>query len=277
MVLVDVGNSRATFCEVEKERFEAASRAANGGCSDILKLTSPLLDKAKISHLKTKTLCEMVKSNSVFAKKIHFVSVNCEFNETLKAAKNEQFCDLAPRVKAAFGALASRYAGLGVDRMAACLGVKAAVVVDAGSAITADIVRDELSKSNLVLTTEVGEPQTKQRHLGGGIMPGFTALSEAFKAVSPKLDLPYNEEISLEEMPLNTQDAISFGALSAACGFVLSFAAKFEELPLVFTGGNGEILQNGFEKLLKTLNLSRELKFDDKLVFRGMLRSLLKD
>lgn len=276
MVLVDVGNSRATFCEVEKERFEAAKRAANGGCSDILKLVTPLLDEAKISHLKTQTLCEMVKSNSVFAKKMHFVSVNCEFNETLKAAKNECFCDLAPRVKATFGAFASRYAGLGVDRMAACLGVREAVVVDAGSAITADIVRYELSKSNLVLTTQAGESQ-KQRHLGGGIMPGFTALGEAFKAVSPKLDLPYNEGISLEEMPLNTQDAISFGALSAACGFVLSFAAKFEELPLVFTGGNGLILQSGFEKLLKTLNLSRELKFDGKLVFRGMLRSLLKD
>ncbi|RUM69670.1 MAG: pantothenate kinase, partial [Sulfurovum sp.] len=62
------------------------------------------------------------------------------------------------------------YKTMGVDRKALCLSHESGVFIDAGSAITVDVVE-------------------KGRYMGGFILPGLKAYLESYKAISPVLDV----------------------------------------------------------------------------------------
>ncbi|MGP1449862.1 MAG: type III pantothenate kinase [Wolinella sp.] len=167
---------------------------------------------------------------------IYYISVNQ--NST------KRFLELYPEAKnlAPYIALDSTYKGLGIDRVAACKGVSDGVIVDAGSAITVDIMQNGI-------------------HLGGYIMPGITAYTRTFSEISPALDVGINPALELDAIPQNTRDAISYGAINS---IVLMIQNSRKSKRLFFTGGDGKFLSRFFENAI----------FDDSIVFKGMIKTV---
>jgi len=134
------------------------------------------------------------------------------------------------------------YETMGADRKALCLSHPNGIFIDAGSAITVDIVKDGI-------------------YQGGFILPGIRAYLEAYKMISPALDTGFNRECSLASLPRTTKDSVSYGII-ASIKAVLD--GHKTDLPLYFTGGDGEWLSSLFPNS----------KFDELLVFKGMQKAL---
>lgn len=133
------------------------------------------------------------------------------------------------------------YIGLGADRAFACYAAYDGVVVDAGSAITVDIMQEGF-------------------HLGGFILPGISTLMESYPKISPRLEVGFNMGVSLNSLPQNTRDAISYGALVGIVGAIKEVSkSKF----IYLTGGDGKFLSRFFEE---------NSAVDDTLIFKGMLK-----
>lgn len=137
--------------------------------------------------------------------------------------------------------LNTNYKGLGVDRKAACFGVKNGVIVDAGSAITIDIMQEGI-------------------HKGGYILPGIGGYRK-FYADFDVLNIEFNLAVSLDDMPQNTRDAISYGFLKSV---ILSIKDTAKSSFIYFTGGDGKFLSNFFSNSV----------YDDTLVFKGMMKAI---
>ncbi len=145
---------------------------------------------------------------------VYYICVNPEVSEILKS--HPLWHDLKPMIK-----LTGSYETLGVDRQVAVLGLEGdGVVVDAGSAITVDIVTD-------------GSYQ------GGFIYPGFRAMQQAFAQISSKLDYLLNFEVTLDKIATNSQDAISYGAIAP---IVTQIKQLSEDKRLILTGGDAPLL-----------------------------------
>jgi len=146
-----------------------------------------------------------------------------------------------------FATVKKRYAGvwvgydkasnLGVDRWLAMLGARrktkeACVIVDAGSAITVDIVASD------------------GQHLGGYIVPGFDLMSRSL--FSGTSDVKVNPHASSDVSPgKSTQAAVNNGLLLMVRGLIkesLSMFASDEAPQLVFTGGDAEVVRQQFDE-----------------------------
>ncbi len=134
------------------------------------------------------------------------------------------------------------YETMGVDRKALCLSQTNGIFVDAGSAITVDIVRNGV-------------------YQGGFILPGIKAYLESYKMISPALDIELNRKCSLASLPRTTKDSVSYGIIASIKAVIDSHKTN---LPLYFTGGDGEWLSSLFPNS----------KFDELLVFKGMQKAL---
>ena len=140
--------------------------------------------------------------------------------------------------------LQGAYETMGVDRRALCLSHENGVFVDAGSAITVDIMQDG-------------------KYMGGFILPGFKAMLQAYSSISPVLETELNETISLEQLPATTKDGISYGIIASIKALIDKHS---DGKKLYFTGGDGKILSSFFE----------EATYDEMLVFNGM-RKVIKE
>lgn len=153
---------------------------------------------------------------------VYYISVNDRASEKLKE-NSKQCIDLANYLK--FDTI---YQGMGVDRKIACLGYKDAIIVDAGSAITIDIMKNSI-------------------HIGGIILPGINNLKGLYKQISPKLDYEINTKVNLDKIPLCTQDAISYSILKSIILPIKEMALKEQ---IIFTGGDGEFLSRYFDNCI---------------------------
>ncbi len=196
-------------------------------------------------------LCDIGNSNVNFLQEHKFTSLSIEeflnypsqeekifyinVNEKLKeyVATKQNFINLEPYFK--FDTI---YSGLGIDRIAACYTVDDGVVVDAGSAVSVDIISDST-------------------HLGGFILPGISYYRKIYAEISSRLKCEFNTQISLEALPQRTVDAVSYGVFK---GIYLLIKDAAHNKKLYFTGGDGQFLANFFEKSI----------YDKLLVFRGM-------
>lgn len=120
---------------------------------------------------------------------IMYISVNEDSTNTLLYAHPRCF-DLTPYLN-----IDTNYKGLGIDRIAACKAISDGVIVDAGSAITVDIMQQGI-------------------HLGGFIMPGIAKYRKMFSSISV-LDCEMNLGVDLDTFPQNTRDAVSYGMLNS--------------------------------------------------------------
>jgi len=167
--------------------------------------------------------------------KVYFISVNGEVSK--KLASLENWIDLS-----VFVDKSKYYESMGIDRVVATMGVKNALVVDAGSAITVDMVKNGV-------------------FCGGFIYPGVNAMQKTYANISPALAYSFNFECDLDIMPKNSQDAISYGYLKTLYLELIS-----HNLPIILTGGDASKLKKIF----------RDAKIDAQLIFNSM-KKIIKE
>ena len=168
---------------------------------------------------------------------LYYISVNQSLHTRLKVIGCWE--DLADRI-----VLSGAYPTMGVDRKALCLSRACGVFVDAGSAITVDVVEGGV-------------------YQGGYILAGLTATLESYRAISPALDTSLNRTISLTQLPTTTKDGISYGIIASIKALIEYHRA---DKPLYFTGGDGHFLSTFFTGS----------HYDESLVFEGM-RKVIKE
>lgn len=188
-------------------------------------------ENGKISRVKIEDF------NTNFNENVYFISVNDNLNEKIKDNKN--FINLEP-----FFEFDTIYQGLGIDRVAACYAIKDGVIVDAGSAITIDIMANFM-------------------HLGGYILPGITHSLKTYEEISPRLKVVLNSQIELEAFPQKTADAVSCGIIKPIVTMIQNIA---RDKNIYFTGGDGEFLAKFFKNGI----------YDKTLTFRAM-QKLIKE
>ncbi|ARE80347.1 type III pantothenate kinase [Campylobacter helveticus] len=200
---------------------------------DIGNSSANFLDENKYFTLSIEQFLEFKSTQ-----KIYYINVN----EKLKAHLSSQshFINLEP-----YFTFDTIYQGLGVDRIAACYTISDGVVVDAGSAITVDLV------SNFI-------------HLGGFILPGIANYKKIYAHISPRLKSEFNTQISFDAFPQKTSDALSY-AVFKGIYLLIKDVAKNEKL--YFTGGDGQFLANFFENAI----------YDKLLIFRGMKKLICEN
>ena len=123
---------------------------------------------------------------------------------------------------------------VGIDRLLAALGATkrfndwTMLIVDAGTAITIDVVQD-------------------QTFCGGAILPGLTALLETYPRISEKLPLVPLRSITESVYPgKNTEEAVLHGIYWGTIGAIRQFyEMRFTDARLVLTGGDAEYLFPG--------------------------------
>ena len=134
------------------------------------------------------------------------------------------------------------YETMGVDRRALCLSHENGIFVDAGSAITVDVV-------------ESG------RYIGGYIFPGINALLKSYEDISPVLKTELNKTILLAQLPTTTKEQISYGIIASIKALIDKHS---KGKTLYFTGGDGQFLSSFFE----------EAVYDELLVFSGVQKAI---
>jgi len=166
---------------------------------------------------------------SSITQKVYYICVNSSVQTVLDTLNN--WINLKSHVD-----ISNYYETMGVDRIFACQAIENGVIVDAGSAITVDVVKD-------------GKFQ------GGFIYPGVKAMSETYKNISPALDYSFNFNFNFNVLPKNSQDAISYGYLKSLYKEIIS-----HELPIILTGGDAQ----------KFANIFKDATVDEELIFKGM-------
>jgi type III pantothenate kinase len=168
---------------------------------------------------------------SFASKKLYYISVNEYHKQEL--SKISSWVDISGIMT-----IPGEYDGLGVDRKALCLSREDGVYVDAGSAITVDLVKDG-------------------HYQGGFILPGIHAYMKAFSTIAPVLDIELNENIDIDVLPRDTRSGVSYGVITSV---VFPIEKLSEGGQIYITGGSGKLLSKYFEKAL----------FSEMLLFEGM-------
>ena len=138
--------------------------------------------------------------------------------------------------------LESGYETMGVDRKALCLSRRDGVFVDAGSAITVDVMQNA-------------------SYEGGYILPGIKAMLESYRSISKALDVELDKDVSLTELSCTTKEQISYGIIASIKALIDKHS---DTNTLYFTGGDGKFLSNYFDNAI----------YDETLVFQGILKTI---
>ncbi len=176
-----------------------------------------------------------IKNISSIEEEFYYICVNENLKE--KISSIEFAIDLEPHFN-----LDTIYQGLGVDRIAACSAIENGIIVDAGSAITVDIMANGI-------------------HLGGYIMPGLLALQESFKNISSRLDIRINPNVDFDIIPQNSLEAVSYGVVKP---IVMMIEETKKDKKIYFTGGDGKFFAKFFKDAI----------YDSSLIFKGMLKAV---
>ncbi len=163
--------------------------------------------------------------------KFYYICVNSAYHDSLEKMQNA--INVEPKI-----ILDSKYKGLGVDRKIVCKALNNAVIIDAGSAITVDIMIEGV-------------------HKGGFITLGLQTFEKSFASISDALVFDVDEDIDLSVLPQNTKDALNFATFQSVVGAIEKVRG---DMPLVFCGGDGE----------KLLRFFKDASYHDSLVFEGM-------
>jgi len=194
-----------------------------------------IYDGEKIEHLTYEDAVNKYKEESLY-----YITVKHQLTSQIEEIK--KWKNISSSVK-----IVGEYDTMGVDRKALCLSHKNGIFVDAGSAITVDVVEDGI-------------------YMGGFILPGLKAYLESYKSISSALDVDLSEELNLTyllaHLPTTTKEQISYGIIASIKALIdkHSDGKKSNNRKLYFTGGDGKFLSQYFE----------EAVYDQMLVFDGM-------
>jgi len=128
------------------------------------------------------------------------------------------------------------YETMGVDRIVVSEMIQDGIIIDAGTALTVDVVKNGIFD-------------------GGFIYPGLYAMQKAYKDISSHLDYSFNFECDLDIMPKNSQDAISYGYLKTLQSEIIR-----HDMAIYLTGGDAK----------KFAKIFPDAIVDEMLVFKGM-------
>ncbi len=172
---------------------------------------------------------------ATFEDDVYYVSVNASMNERIRELTN--WHDLRVLID-----WDKYYPTMGIDRIVVCEAVEEGVIVDAGSAITVDVMHEGI-------------------YQGGFISLGVYAAQQAYAQLSPALDMSFNFEVDLAKMAKNTPDALTVG-------FLAPLICKIESLgkPVYLTGGDGWLLSRFIPEAVVV----------EDLIFQGMKKLIEK-
>ena len=134
------------------------------------------------------------------------------------------------------------YPAMGIDRIMVCEAISNGVIVDAGSAVTVDVMNDGHYK-------------------GGFIALGLRSAQAAYEKLSPALDWSFNFEVDLTIMAKSTPDAITIGYLAPLIDKIKSLGS-----PIIVTGGDSNVFSSFLGDAI----------VDNHLVFKGMKKLIEK-
>ena len=174
-------------------------------------------------------------SPNTIKEKVFYINVNK--NISPKLLELENWIDITSYIEKDL-----YYETMGIDRVVACEAIYDGIIVDAGSAITIDRMKNGV-------------------FMGGFIFPGIDAMQKCFTNISKALEYSFNFECDLDIMPKNSQDAISYGYLKTLYSEVTSY-----EQPIYLTGGDAQ----------KFKSLFKDAKVDEFLLFDGMKKIIQK-
>jgi len=172
---------------------------------------------------------------SSIKEKVYFICVNNTLHVRLKSLPN--WIDLSEYIDKK-----KYYKTMGIDRIFAVELVSNTIIIDAGSAVTVDVVKND-------------------EFMGGFIYPGIKAMQKTYENISPALAYSFNFECDLDIMPKNSQDAISYGYLKTLYCEVMS-----HKLPIILTGGDA----------LEFKKIFPDAKIDTALIFHAM-KKIIKE
>ncbi len=158
---------------------------------------------------------------------IYFISVNKKATKKLKekypkAINLKRYIDFK-----------TSYLGMGIDRMVACMASDDAIIVDAGSAITVDVMKDG-------------------KHMGGFILPGLNSYKKTYPRISKKLKFEFKENTKINTLPQSTNEAINYAILNSIITPIKDISKNKE---IIFTGGDGKLLSQFFKGSIYKRNL----------------------
>jgi len=162
------------------------------------------------------------------AKKFYYINVN----PTIKS----KFENLSHAVNLdKYIKLETDYQGLGVDRKALCSFIDDGIIVDAGSAITIDVMEEG-------------------SHKGGFILLGINSYYETYENISSALiqKREINFKHDIDRLPTNTQEAIEFAIFKS---IVMSIKDISKDKKIYFCGGDGLELSQYFKNAIFNENL----------------------
>ena len=186
----------------------------------------------KVEHL---TYEDAIKKYS--QSKLCYISVKHQLSDVIAGIKNWKNISSLMKIE-------GEYVTMGVDRKALCLSHQNGIFIDAGSAITVDIVKNGI-------------------YNGGYIFPGLKAMLKTYKEISPALENELDSKINLHRLPFTTKEQISYGIIASIKALIEKHS---ESKILYFTGGDGKFLSTFFDDAVS----------DETLVFRGILK-VIKD
>jgi len=184
----------------------------------------------KVEHLAYEEAIEKYRDST-----LQYITVKHQLTPQIEEIKNWKNISSLMHIE-------GEYETMGVDRKALCLSSKNGVFVDAGSAITVDVVENG-------------------KYIGGFILPGLKAYVESYKSISPILAIELNKEVSLEELYATTKEQISYGIIASIKILIEKHSYGKN---LYFTGGDGRLLSSFFKEGI----------YNEMLVFRGMIEAL---
>ena len=172
---------------------------------------------------------------TLFTETIYYICVNVKILPCISTLQN--WIDVTNYVDSD-----KYYSSMGIDRIMVCEAISHGVIVDAGSAVTVDVMN-------------------KGYYEGGFIALGLRSAQSAYAQLSPALAWSFNFEVDLTIMAKNTPDAITIGYFAPLIDKIKSLGS-----PIVVTGGDSKVF----------LSFIGDAIVDNHLVFKGMKKLIEK-
>ncbi|VAY87774.1 Pantothenate kinase type III, CoaX-like [hydrothermal vent metagenome] len=168
-------------------------------------------------------------------KELKYIIVKHQLRQKLKSLKN--WTDISCQIK-----IKNQYHTMGADRKALCLSHEHGIFVNAGTAISVDVVENGI-------------------YQGGFLLPGLKAYINSYANISSSLKIDLDRNINLDKLPIGTVEGISYGII---CSLKTIIDKHKNGKLLYITGGDGKFLTSFFKGAI----------FDERLVFFGIKKKL---
>lgn len=238
LLLIDQGNTALKYCVRNNEQLLLSGRGSESDLLTAIQEKLPLITQVAISSVKRSEHSE---------KLVQFLNTSGLQVKTIVA-----------KSKPAYKKLNNCYSEptrLGVDRWLAMIALwektqKGFIIVDAGTALTLDIVDDA------------------GQHLGGHIIPGLAMQSQSLLQNTDSVRFTQQDDYQAFVPGSSTAAAVHNGCLTSLCSYINAMSERNSAYPLFLTGGDAVILSS-------SLAIRHEILPD--LVLEGLYNYALND